>query len=110
MCKRARPVSPGAGHHRSTSCIAKRTHRAALPRRHDGCWLLRLTFSRVLFLSLMEAGAGKQNAMIVVRRYAGLAVIVGLGLLLSSPANLSQVVSALPEIPRTKRQAFRHVG
>jgi len=35
----------------------------------------------------MEAGAGKQNAVvvIVVRRYAGLAVIVGLGLLLSSP-------------------------
>jgi len=87
VCKRARPVSPGAGHHRSTSCIAKRTHRAALPRRHDGCWLLRLTFSRVLFPSLMEAGAGKQNAVvvIVVRRYAGLAVIVGLGLLLSSP-------------------------
>ena len=44
-------------------------------------------FSRVLFPALMEAGAGKQNAVVVIvaRRYAGLAVIVGLGLLLSSP-------------------------
>jgi hypothetical protein len=44
-------------------------------------------FSRVLFPALMKAGAGKQNAvvMIVVRRYAGFAVVVGLGLL-SSPS------------------------
>ena len=36
-------------------------------------------FSRVLFPALMEAGAGKQNAVvvIVVRRYAGLVRIVG---------------------------------
>jgi hypothetical protein len=36
-------------------------------------------FSRVLFPALMEAGAGKQNAVvvIVVRRYAGLAVVSG---------------------------------
>ena len=72
-------------------------------------------FSRVLFPALMEAGAGKQNAVvvIVVRRYAGLAVVAGLGLLLSSPANQSRVVPALPalpKIPRIKRQAFRHVG
>jgi len=40
-------------------------------------------FSRVLFPTLMEAGAGKQNAVvvIVVRRYAGLAVVAGLVLL-----------------------------
>jgi len=40
-------------------------------------------FSRVLFPALMEAGAGKQNAVvvIVVRRYAGLAVVAGLVLL-----------------------------
>jgi hypothetical protein len=37
---------------------------------------------RVLFPALMEAGAGKQNAVVVMRRYAGLAMIVGLGLLL----------------------------
>ena len=38
-------------------------------------------FSRVLFPALMEAGAGKQNAVvvIVVRRYARLVVIPGLG-------------------------------
>jgi hypothetical protein len=32
----------------------------------------------------MEAGAGKQNAMavIVVRRYAGLVVVAGLGLII----------------------------
>ena len=37
-------------------------------------------FSRVLFPALMEAGAGKQNAVvvIVVRRYAGLVVVAGL--------------------------------
>ena len=58
-------------------------------------------FSRVLFPALMEAGAGKQNAMvvIVVRRYAGLVVVASLGLLLSSPANQSPVVSALPKLP-----------
>jgi len=40
-------------------------------------------FSRVLFPALMEAGAGKQNAVvvIVVRRYAGLVVFAGAGLL-----------------------------
>ncbi len=38
---------------------------------------------RVLFPALREAGAGKQNAVvvIVVRRYARLVVIAGLGLL-----------------------------
>ena len=39
-------------------------------------------FSRVLFPALMgEAGAGKQNAVvvIVVRRYARLVVVAGLG-------------------------------
>jgi len=40
-------------------------------------------FSRVLFPALMEAGAGKQNAVgvIVMRRYARLVVVVGLVLL-----------------------------
>ena len=53
----------------------------SLLRRHEGCWLPRLMFSRVLFPALMEAGAGKQNAvvMIVVRRYAHFVVVVGLG-------------------------------
>ena len=48
-------------------------------------------FSRVLFPALMEAGAGKQNAVVlmVVHRCAGLAVVVGRGLLLLSPANQS---------------------
>jgi hypothetical protein len=43
-------------------------------------------FSRVLFPALMEAGAGKQNAVlvIVVRRYAGLVVVVMPGSLSSS--------------------------
>jgi len=38
-------------------------------------------FSRVLFPALMEAGAGKQNAVvvIVVRRYARRVVVAGLG-------------------------------
>ncbi len=41
---------------------------------------------RVLFPALMEAGAGKQNAVvvIVVRRYARLVGVAGLGLLSSS--------------------------
>jgi hypothetical protein len=38
-------------------------------------------FGRVLFPALMEAGAGKQNAVVVVRRYAGLVVVAGLVLL-----------------------------
>ena len=43
-------------------------------------------FSRVLFPALMEAGAGKQNAVvvIVVRRYAGLVVVAIPGSLSSS--------------------------
>jgi hypothetical protein len=43
-------------------------------------------FSRVLLPALMEAGAGKQNAVlvIVVRRYAGLVVVVMPGSLSSS--------------------------
>jgi len=47
-------------------------------------------FSRVLFPTLMEAGAGKQNAvvMIVVRRYAGPVVVAGPGLLSSSIATM----------------------
>jgi len=42
-------------------------------------------FSRVLFPALIEAGAGKQNAVvvIVVRRYAGLVALADLGLLSS---------------------------
>ena len=52
----------------------------SLLRRHEGCWLPRLMFSRVLFPALMEAGAGKQNAVvIVVRRYARLAMVARLG-------------------------------
>ena len=56
----------------------------SLLRRYDGCWLLRLMFSRVLFPALMEAGAGKQNAVvvIVVRHYARLVAIAGLDSLL----------------------------
>jgi hypothetical protein len=48
---------------------------------------------RVLFPALREAGAGKQNAVvvIVVRRYAGLAVVAGLGLLSSSIATMMAV-------------------
>ena len=43
-------------------------------------------FSRVLFPALMEAGGGKQNAVvvIVVRRYAGFVVVAGPGLRPSS--------------------------
>src|SRR5271154_63872 len=50
-------------------------------------------FSRVLFPALMEAGAGKQNAVVVIvaRRYAGLAVVSGLGLLSSSIATMMAV-------------------
>ena len=52
-----------------------------LLRRHEGCWLPRLMFSRVLFPALMEAGPGKQNAVvvIVVRRYARLVVVAKIG-------------------------------
>jgi hypothetical protein len=40
-------------------------------------------FSRVLFPALMEAGAGKQHAVVVIvmRRYARLVLIAGLDLL-----------------------------
>jgi hypothetical protein len=52
-----------------------------------------LIFSRVLFPALIEVGAGKQNAVvvIVVPRYAGLAVVASLDLLSSSIVTMMAV-------------------
>ena len=63
--------------------IMGRTHRAALLRVTIAAWLRAAVLCRVLFPALREAGAGKQNAVvvIVVRRYARLVAVAGLGLL-----------------------------
>jgi len=61
--------------------IMGRTHRAALLRVTIAAWLRAAVLCRVLFPALMEAGGRDQNAgvVIVVRRYARLEVIAGLG-------------------------------
>ena len=58
-----------------------RIHRAALLRVTPDALLRVAVLCRVLFPALMKAGAGKQNAVvvIVVRRYAHFVVVVGLG-------------------------------
>ena len=58
-----------------------RIHRAALLRVTIAAWLRVAVLCRVLFPALMKAGAGKQNAVvvIVVRRYARLTMVVRLG-------------------------------
>jgi hypothetical protein len=63
-----------------------RSHRAAPLRVTIAAWLRAAVLCRVLFPALMKAGAGKQNAVvvIVVRRYGGHMVFAGLGLLSSS--------------------------
>jgi hypothetical protein len=61
---------------------------------------------RVLFPALMEAGAGKQNAVvvIVVRRYAGLVVVARLGstaAAITFPQRPQPNVGAFQEAERT---------
>ena len=58
-------------------------------------------FSRVLFPALMEAGAGKQNAVVVigVRRYAGPVVVAGLG-------SMAAAIT-FPQRPQPKVEAFQ---
>jgi hypothetical protein len=62
-------------------------------------------FSRVLFPALMEAGAGKQNAVvvIVVRRYAGLVVVAGPGL---RPSSIVTMMASGRDSPTCPSQEY----
>ena len=98
MCECARSLSPGAVRRRLTTCITKRTRRAVLLHVTTAAGYRRLMFCRVLYPALMEAGAGKQNAVVVtvVRRYAGLVVV-------ARPRLLSSSIATVMTIPRRWR-------